>query len=450
MKKVMAFCGVLVFSATGFSQTIVDITIKGIKNDSISLGYYYGNNQYETGKCFLDSKGHGTFISKETLEIGLYLLATPKNNGYLEFIIDQPKITLSSNIKNLNRYATSIDSKANQLFFEYMNYLSEVQENIKGVNEVLEDDPENEKANQRKAEIANGANKYLQNILSKHPEDIFSQMLIAQQEVSIPNEVTNQSEQLYYYKKHFFDNIDFTKNWLIRTNIIPQKISLYLGQLTHPTIDSLTASIDYILDQAKVNEEVYKFILVNFLNKYATSNIMIANNLYAHLLERYYFTGKAAWMEAELLNKMKARYDVIKPSLIGAYARDFKVKRTNNKVYSALNYSKDYLILIFSNIERLNSNEFSEGSTKLLQALPENVAILTVAIGVDDKSIHKLLNTLPYNSNLCTLEGNMEEVIRNYSLVNNLSMKTYVIDKSGKIVAKGLSLRALETFINKK
>ena len=65
----------------------------------------------------------------------------------------------------------------------------------------------------------------------------------------------------------------------------------YFRLLTSPEPDSINKSIDFILDKARANDEVFRYFLVSLFQKYNSSKIMGYDAVFVHIVEKYLGSG---------------------------------------------------------------------------------------------------------------------------------------------------------------
>ena len=144
--------------------------------------------------------------------------------------------------------------------------------------------------------------------MTDYPDNLYIKMLIANQDIEIPKSITDSKEQYLYYKEHYFDHINFKEDWLIRTSFFYPKILRYLNDLTFNSAERINESLDIIIDLTDEKSEIFQFLVVNLLNKYADTNTY-DTDIWKHLVERYYISGKATWANEEQLQKIIDSYN---------------------------------------------------------------------------------------------------------------------------------------------
>ena len=133
------------------------------------------------------------------------------------------------------------------------------------------------------------------------------------------------SIQVYnYYKKHYWDNVDFKDDGIVRNPFFNNKIKKYFESVvvTHP--DSVAVEIDRIMNKTKPGSLTYKLLLAHFTYTYETSKIMGFDKVFVHMSDNYFKTGKAdgIYDDNDVVQKIIKRADKLKPLLVGATAQD--------------------------------------------------------------------------------------------------------------------------------
>ena len=85
----------------------------------------------------------------------------------------------------------------------------------------------------------------------------------------------------------------------------------------HP--DSLIVAVDFLLQGARGNEELYRYMLITLFNHFAESKFMGMDVVYFHIAEFYYLPD-ATWSSPDFLAKLKDNLEKNKPTLIGQTA----------------------------------------------------------------------------------------------------------------------------------
>ena len=134
--------------------------------------------------------------------------------------------------------------------------------------------------------IANNPNTFLANILR-------AIMPAEQPNISIPEGTPKRDSLLWvksyqYGKNHFWDNINFSDDRLLRTPIIENKMNVFFTKILLQIPDSIDKAADSLLAKMKENSEFYQYTLSYLLNQFQISNIMGMQNQKEILLKEFY------------------------------------------------------------------------------------------------------------------------------------------------------------------
>src|SRR5574343_601943 len=104
----------------------ITISIKGLKNENILLGYYFGDKQYIKDSTKLDATGKGVFKGKENLQGGVYLIASHDKKLLFDFVVTEQEFSLESDTADYIKYMKVKGSPENETFFEYSRFTTKM------------------------------------------------------------------------------------------------------------------------------------------------------------------------------------------------------------------------------------------------------------------------------------------------------------------------------------
>lgn len=350
---VIIFSCFISFFAFGQSSSGYDIRVhlNDYHNGKLYLGNYYGQQTYLIDSAEMNNYGEVTFEGKDTLEGGIYFILLPEKERYFELLIDRNQhfgiiADTAEGFKNIS-FTNSPD---NVLFTGYNHFLRKEQEKIIQARKVGDDS-----VVIRQLQEKNGKEieKYRNDFQKEHPEDLLSVIFRAMQDPIIPASLKNEKDStdkalaFSYFKKHYWDNINFADNRIVRTPVLATRLQRYFTQMVVPVPDSVNEAADKILAKANANKEVFKYVLWWLTYHYETSPYMGMDAVFVHLVEKYYMTGQAYWLTKDQLQKIIARASQIAPNLIGNTAPDLAMKTPAMKPVSLWGVKSKYTILVF-------------------------------------------------------------------------------------------------------
>lgn len=334
----------------------IKLKINGIKDTTCMLAYYYGDKKYIRDTIRIDSKGNAVFKGDTALPGGVYLAVMP-NKTYFEFIVTEQFFSLETDTSNFIEKMKVSGSVENQIFYDYQLFIgkrykeaSELKEQLK---KLKANKDSTEMINKRLKAINEEVTTYKETIIKNNPALFYTKVLNAMTDPVIPptpllaNGRPDSLFPYHYYKSHYWDNIDFSDNRLLRTPVFHNKLVQYFDKMVVKHPDSINVAVDYIANKARVDKEVFKYCLVYLLNEYANSKIMGMDAVYVHIAEKYYGGGEAYWVDQTLLYKITDRAKTLKPLLIGKTAPNLMLKDTSEKYQSLYAIKSPFTLLLF-------------------------------------------------------------------------------------------------------
>lgn len=325
------------------------------KNDTLFLAYHLGTQKYLRDTAIINDKGIAIFKGKEKLPGGIYLIVLPKKT-YFDIIVNEQFFYVENDTTDFAANFKVTGSEENKVFYEDLKFIAEKSKQ----RQALEEERKKENlSDTRKKEIEQALKKldeevkaYRANIIKTHPKLFYTKVLKMMDEIPVPDppkdekgRVIDSLFQYKYYRSHYFDNIDFSDDRLLRTPILHGKVMYYLEKLVPQIPDSLSVACDYILSKAKANDEMFKYWLIELLNYYAKSNIMGFDAVYVHLAENYYAKGMAPWASEADVFRITDRAKKLKPTLIGQIAPRLVLKDLNGVYRDLYQIQAKYTLL---------------------------------------------------------------------------------------------------------
>ena len=356
---VLSFIYCLSLSAQSSKYKIVG-EISGIEDTEIILAYYFGGKQY--AKDTAQSKnGKFIFTGDEKLDGGMYLVVLP-DQKWFDIIISEQNFSFKTSLNNLIGDMKFTNSNENTPFYKYLNYINLKQQEVAPIREKLKtaSAEETKKLKKIQKKVDNEVMNYRENFLKNNKNIFFSKIIKATIDPIIPespkdkNGKVDETFPFRYYKKHFWDNLDFSDSRILRTPLFHSKMEQYLDKMTAKNPDSIIVSANTLIEKAKANEEIFRYVVSHVTSKYERSKIMGMDAVFVNMVENYYITNMCPWVEEEQLKKIIERAEKIAPNLIGKVASEFIdiygrpfMKDLNGKTHTIQSIEADYTLLVF-------------------------------------------------------------------------------------------------------
>jgi len=360
MKFKSTLFSVLVFAMyidSAYAQKlVVNFEIQNYINDTLIVGNYYGEKQIVKDTLFANGKGKFQWNPEERPDQGMYLVLLKPENTFVQFIVNdsETKFSLGFDAKDL----LSVQFKGsleNKLFYDYLSFLKDkrvLADTLRARMDRAKAKNETDKVSETELDkLDKDVKKYQQTFLKEHPATITALLIKSNIEIEVPEfegqEDSVKYKRYYYYKEHYFDNIDPKHPALIRTPFIHPKVDYFVNKLSNQQPDSLIKTLDLVLNWLEVNPDAYRYYLAEFLNKYAQMKLVGYDALYVHLVDNYYNKGKASWVNEDNLKKMSENADDLRPILIGKKMPDITTYKEDNTPVRLYDIVSPYTVVIF-------------------------------------------------------------------------------------------------------
>ncbi|MDQ3192423.1 MAG: DUF5106 domain-containing protein [Bacteroidota bacterium] len=448
----------VIASKGGYS---IKIKVNGIKDTVVQLGNYYGDKQYLKDSARVDSQGRFTFEGKEKLDGGIYLIILPDKH-YFELIMDSTQnFTAETDASDYVKNMKIKGSQENSLFYEYLKYITprgKKADSLRTKMVAMEEAGDQKGAASIKEQLSAIDKEvigYKKNLQETHPKTFVAKMFNAMNEIDIPeapileNGAKDSLFTFRYYKSHYWDNIDFTDDRILRSPIYHNKLKRYIENLTVQMPDSIYESADFVLEKAKASPELFKYTLWFITNTYERSNVMGMDAVFVYLAEKYYMTNQAFWVDEQQLDKITKRAMTLKPLLLGKVAPNLVMKEMNNNISSLHNVKAKYTILYFWDPECGHCKKVTPQVYEVFEKYKnKGLGSYVVCTEADLEKMKKFVEEKELKWMNVYDPQNQTNFRKTYDIFSTPVL--YLLDENKEIIAKKISVEQLEEMLEKK
>src|SRR4029078_9687056 len=176
---------------------------------------------------------------------------------------------------------------------------------------------------------------YRNRIIAKDPNALLPALLKAMKEPEIPqNDPAAKQDSMFaykYFKNHYWDGVSFFDDRLARTPFFESRIDKYYEQLVYPSADSVIKELDYMLGYASASEEMEKFLLLKFVNRYLNQKYMWEDAVFVHLFEKYFSQKNYSWLTDKGRKMITDRAYSLMANIMGSPAAEIELPDTNGR-----------------------------------------------------------------------------------------------------------------------
>ena len=485
----MKFLIVLVLICVSFAASSQKLKFKidGLEDTTVHLIRYFGKGLFYADTAFVKNEIAEFDGSKQ--KAGILALFLP-DQKMLEFIYNEEDVFIEASLPDMMGTAKVKKSEENKVFHAYVKYMNQQRNDANRFVEQRKGHPiDSENYNKLTDQIAQTTKNVVgyQNELVKNNEGMLvSKIIKMSTDIEIPEAPTNEAGDIidsnfkfFYYREHYFDNIDFSDDRLVRTPIYHNKLEQYFSkQMMIQHWDTILYYAFDLCDRLDPKSDIFQYTVSWITSNYEKSKIMGMDKVFVMMGNKYFCprdeNGKsqAHWMKEENLKKLCDKVKTNLNLVIGSRPPNIRLRDTSDVTWKGFySLNSDYTILYFWDPNCGHCKKI----TPKLQTLYEkkfrerNIEIFAVGKAVGEE-FHKWKEYIHENNlefiNVALTDKLYKDAtedarrfIPEYTTLESLNYqqtydifatpKVFILDKDKKIIAKSLSISQLEDLMDR-
>ncbi|MBR4620241.1 MAG: DUF5106 domain-containing protein [Salinivirgaceae bacterium] len=435
----------------------IKVHIDGLADSTVYLGYYFGDKQYVKDTLKLDKKANGAFKGDKKLEGGIYFVLVPGNTIFELMIDSEQNFSVSTKFtgdaSDLTKYLKSEGSDEVKMYVDYQQFM--IAQNAKALG--LRKRLTKAKGNEEKAikdSLAILSNEVMarwDDIETNHSKSLLAAVLRINKDIDIPDfprdadgNVLDSAFQYKFYKKHFFDNVDFQDARLLRTEFFQKKIDRYFEKMILQAPDTIIKESKMLLDKAEGCDEVFRFLLQTIFNKYNNSDIMGMDKVLVFFGDNYYLNGRATWADSTWLEKLRERVEELRYNQVGNQAVELKLYSYDDQPVTISGVNAEYTVLFFFE----PSCGHCKKATPKMKALADKfwergVEVMGIYTQTDKEEWGKFIESQGLENWINAWDPYNQSGFRLFYDIRS-TPSIYLLDRGKKIIAKRIDVETLE------
>lgn len=475
-----------IFPVLAFSQKI-KIKVADEKDTTVFLVKYYGNKTLYADTAEMVG-GVVTFDGSKQ-KAGMMGLLLP-GQKFFEFIYNNADVDFETKGPNYVGNMKVKKSEENILFLEYINTLNANREKstalLNKANALDKDSKEYKDLMTKIDAISIDVKNYQHKFAIDNKDKLVGKIVKMITEVEVPEPPKNEKGEIidsnfryFYYRDHFFDNVDLRDDRLVNVAMYHQKLDVFFGEkflLQNP--DTIAHFAIQLLDKMDYRSEIFKYTLTQVMITVEQSKVMGMDKAFIILGERYYCNTApdglpyVDWVKESKMKDICDRVRIGKHLTVGAQAINIILPDTTERNWKSLyDVKAEYTILYFWEA----SCGHCKKATPLLEKLyteklkARNVEVYAVSKAIGDEfklwKNFSTKNKLTF-TNVALTDSIYKDAVKDarkyipkYTTIESLNFSetydvystptVYVLDKDKKIVGKRLGLEQLEEFMDR-
>lgn len=358
--RLSVFIASLFLSTSLFAQAgnACEITIRTNYPDStIFLGSYYGKKMIVIDSVTANSKGEAIFSRDKKFPEGIYFGVSPdKRMKLCEFLVDDIQHFTVQDKPSRPGVIESTGSPDNELYAAYTDFVNDISGKINNLQQSLKTAASKADSAHISAELkAEGAKLvgYRSRVITEHPNSLLAKLLQIAQVPEAPempvlaNGKKDSAYPFYYVKEHYWDDVDFYNDICLRTPFFEPKMDDYFKYYVSPDPDSIISEVNYILLSARAGDDMFRFLLGKFTDKYINPTYMGQDKVFLFLFENYFTRGDTAWLNDKQKKYIFDRGYSLMANQLGDYAPQLNVYDTLGNAVSLYKIKSPYTFVAF-------------------------------------------------------------------------------------------------------
>ena len=473
MKRLIAIFSLLL-TVTAFAQTgyEIKVTFKPFKNQYIFLGHYFGKTYPVIDSVLLNENSEGVFKGSKKLQGGVYLVGYPNRAGFFEMLVDkQQRFSVIADTATIKKEIKFINSPDNELFYKYQlemitrgKEVSTLQQQLK----VAANKIDSTKLIDELVKLDKSVTEYRDDLIKKNPDNILTALLNTMKEPVLtgrlkgPKTRADSIDAYNFYKEHYWDGVNFWDGRLAYTTFFDDKIDKYFADLVTLDPDSVITEIDKMLGPASINEEMTRFLLVKFVNRYLVQRYMWEDAVFVHLFEKYFSQKEYPWLTTQGRKTITDRAFSLMANIMGTPATDIELPDVSGNIKQLYTQAAPYTLVAFWDATCSHCKEMLPKLDSFYRAKWKAAGVKIFAVSketdgskkdwLDFIALKNLQDWTHVYYSKADDKARIDSKIPGYSQLYDVQTfpTLYLLDKDKRIVAKKLTYKQIDEVLELK
>lgn len=343
-----------------FAQTDngCQVTIATNYPDSlIYLGSYYGKKMIVIDSVKANDKGEAIFKKDKKFPEGIYFGVSPdKRIKLCEFLMDDIQHFTVKEKASKPGVIESTGSPDNELYAAYTDFVNDASIKINNLQQSLKTASSKEDSTRITTELKTEGSKifsYRDKVMTANPNSLLARLLTIAQVPETPEMPTLSNGKkdslypFYYVKEHYWDGVDFYNDLCLRTPFFEPKMDDYFKYYVSPDPDSIITEVNYMLLSARAGDDMFRYLLGKFTDKYINPAYMGQDKVFLFLFENFFTRGDTGWLNDKQKKYIFDRGYSLMANQLGDYAPQLNVNDTLGNDVSLYKIKSPYTFIAF-------------------------------------------------------------------------------------------------------
>jgi len=431
----------------------LDLHLKKYSSQHIDLGHYYGNKIIFKDTILLDSEGNTCYTDID--HEGIYFLRLADSSAFEFMITGKGYYTILDDNDKINIKGNAVTEAYDQYLQQTGKIIYSIDSLKKGM-ESTTDIFQIQTVRQKIADYKSEINSITSGIAKKFEGSLLGSYTKAMLPVTLTTAFYGQNghesdsmkilKSIYFFRNHYFDNIDFEMPGLIYTPIIEDRITDYLDRMIYSSPDSLFEAIDRLMTKSS-QMEITQFISTILLQRYQNQrHRYLGEQAYIYIIRNYYLSDKAPWTSENDIRLLEEEMKKILTVTIGSHAPEIELTDMIGRKCSLHGIEMEYTILVFWDLACPSCKQIMQDFKNLIKKYYYiDIQIYTVYTGTDMEA-WRTWNVKRLPATWINTYQDLQEPVSNTYNVTYLPA-IFVLDRKKTIVRKNITITELDEFL---
>lgn len=448
----------------------ITLTLSPLKSCWVYMSHYYGKYTVSVDSAWLNDRSEALFKGTRNLPGGVYFLLSPQKKFIFDFLIDgHQQFSIKADTAHIEKL-TIKGSPENEPFLQYNKYMHANKPRVKALyakrkTAINAADSIRYLADWEKAQKE--LSGYEESIEKQYPASMFTLFLKSLKTPVPPTTPTlanGSVDSLFparYIKTHYWDEVALHDDRLLRTPFFENKLDEYFRYYVTPCADTLINEVNYLLLASRAGNDMFKYLLGRFTDKYINPEIMGHDKVFIFLFNEYFSKGDTTWLSARQKQYIFDRAYSLMANQIGEAAAPLNLTDTAGMKASMYAVNAPFTFLVFWDPNCGHCKEMIPRIDSIYQHKWKNQGIGLYAVNVDEKVLdewkkyinnHHLSGWVHAYQPKEDKEADAKAGRANYRQLYDVfqTPTLYLLDKDKRIIGKKLSLEQFDQLMQVK
>ncbi|MEA1873292.1 MAG: redoxin domain-containing protein [Bacteroidota bacterium] len=373
--------------------------IPDLPNQLLRLGHHSGPDIFLVDSAQTDAQGKAIMLGEKPLEHGIYFIVMP-SGAHFDFLIgNKQQLSISTRqykVLDSLKISGDIQNQAFVNFQQRMADFSKASKQLEIEKRFYQNTHDSIASINVKLKAIDMQRKALFDSLSMmFDSSVLGDVIQAMNPHPVPANIQalrNEKPDKWfnYISRHFFDHVNFSEPAVFNApaHVFHNQFKKYCQYFLNARADSIHLvyeEIDLLLNKASASKTAHRYVLSYLMDIYENPAVVGMDAVFVYIARNYFEAGKIPWANAQIVQEIKRRADLLEQNLVGKTSVDLSFPDAVGEMHSLHEGKARYTLLWFFETDCLICTE----KTKELVKIADDFKVMNVdviSVNIDQKS----------------------------------------------------------------